>query len=119
MPDTTFDPVERLARHHRLQSAMELVLGKLRRDPKTVTTEDVRSLTDNAEEADTSTAEVIAAVADVVARNKEEQAVLGNEASCSINLSKVVEDLLAAVNTLPGEVNTDILKTTQSIVSSE
>lgn len=119
MSDATFDPVERLARHQRLQSAMELVLGKLRRDPKTITTEDVRSLTDNAEEADTSTAEVIAAVADVVARNKEEQAVKDNKASCSVNLSKAVEDLLAAVKALPGEVNTDILKITQSIVSSE
>lgn len=119
MSDTTPKRVERLARHQRLQSTMELVLEKLRRDPKTITTEDLHNLADNAEEADTPTVEIIAAVADLVIRNKEEQSVLSNSISHTTNMSRIVEDLHAAVKAFPGEVNTDILRTTQSIVSSK
>ncbi|KAJ4990190.1 hypothetical protein SVAN01_04281 [Stagonosporopsis vannaccii] len=114
MSDPASKQVERLARHQRLQSAMELVLEKLRRNPRTITTQDIHNLANNADEADMSTAEVIAAVADVVARNKEEQSA---ETPCTFNLSQVIEDLHAAVKASPGKVTVDILRTTQSIVS--
>jgi hypothetical protein len=182
-----------VARHCRLQNGMELILGKLRHDAKSITAEDARSLADNAEEGDQRTANVIAAIADIALRNEEEQGAANNDRSRSVgsasqspfsvsqgviqrlrsnpssiteedarrfsenveakdarsarlvsaveslaaarndiygqdhslgqrphpSLLTVVKDLYAAVEANPDDVDLEILKTTQSIVSSE
>jgi chemotaxis regulatin CheY-phosphate phosphatase CheZ len=172
---------------------MELILGKLRHDAKSITTEDARSLADNTEDGDEQTADIIAAVTDIAARNEAERNTINDDHprssdhtsqsafsvsedvierlrndpssiteedarrfsenveatnptsarlvsaveslaaahneiySKNINLGQsphpslltVVKDLYAAVEANPEDINTEILKTTQSIVNSE
>lgn len=119
MPDVTSEELEKLARHQRLQNAMELVLGKLKRDAKTITTEDVDSLAHDTEEGDVFTADIIAAVTDLAVRNEEERLTSGNSSSSTAQLSQVVSDLHSTVKANPGEVNIEILRTTQRILSRE
>lgn len=192
MSESTSDQELRLTRHRKLQNGMELILGKLRHNAKSITTEDARSLADNAEDGDDRTANVIAAVQDIAARNEAEKTVVnkdhprssGHVSQSAFNVSQnvierlrndpssiteedarrfsenvevrdastarlvsaveslaaahkdiyggkislgqslhpslltVVKDLYAAVETNPEDVNTEILRTTQSIVSS-
>ncbi|KAF1932083.1 uncharacterized protein M421DRAFT_54615 [Didymella exigua CBS 183.55] len=170
---------------------MELILGKLSHNAKSITTEDAQSLADNAEEGDQRTANIIAAIADIAIRNEEQQGgsndddprSAGNASQSPFNVSQdvmqrlrsnpgsiteedarrfsenveakdarsarlvsaveslaaarsdiysqetslgqsphmslltVVKDLYAAVEANPDDVDTEILKTTQSIVS--
>ncbi|KAF2627933.1 hypothetical protein BU25DRAFT_340957 [Macroventuria anomochaeta] len=170
---------------------MELILGKLKHNAKSITTEDARSLADNAEDGDEWTANIIAAVADIAIRNEEESAPSNDDhrrsadraSQSTLNVSQdvierlrsdpssiteedarrfsenieardersarlvsaveslaaahndiygqdtnlgqsphpslltVVKDLYAAVETNPEDVNTEILRTTQSVVS--
>ena len=191
--EATSEMEERVARHCRLQDGMDLILKKLRHDPKSITTEDARSLADNADEGDERTAKVIAAIADIALRNEDERGgahhdharsvgsasqsplnvsqdvlqrlrsnpssiteedarrfsenveatdarsarlisaveslaaarsdIYGNDAGLSQSphpsLLTFVKDLYAAVEAMPDDVDTEILKTTQSIVSSE
>lgn len=192
MSESTSDQELRLTRHRKLQNGMELILGKLRHNAKSITAEDARSLADNAEDGDDRTANVIAAVQDIAARNEAEKTAVNNDhprssshiSQSALNVSQnvierlrndpssiteedarrfsenvevrdastarlvsaveslaaahkdiyggkislgqslhpslltVVKDLYAAVETNPGDVNTEILRTTQSIVSS-
>jgi hypothetical protein len=184
---------ERVARHWKLQDGMDLMLKKLRHDPKSITTEDAQSLADNADEGDERTANVIAAISDIALRNEEARGgahhdharsvgsasqsplkvsqdvlqrlrsnpssiteedarrfsenveakaartarlisaaeslagargdIYGNDAgldqSPHPSLLTFVRDLYAAIEATPDDVDTEILKTTQSIVSSE
>ncbi|KAF3046430.1 hypothetical protein E8E12_008704 [Didymella heteroderae] len=190
-PEATSKMEERVARHCKLQNGMELILGKLRHDAKSINTEDAQSLADNADGGNQWTANVIAAVADIALRNEAErrapdsdhprsvgsasqspfnvsqdviQKLRSNPSSiteedacrfsenveakdaCSARLVSAVEslaaarndtyghdtglsqspypslltlvkDLYAAVEAMPDDVDTEILKTTQSIVS--
>lgn len=189
----TSEMEERVARHCRLQDGMDLILGKLRHDAKSITTEDVQNLADNADGGDQRTANVIAAIADIALRNEEERGAANDDHSQSVgsasqspfnvpqdviqrlrshpssiteedarrfsenvkakdarsarlvsavealaaarndiysndaglihdphpSLLTLVKDLYAAVELMPDDVDTEILKTTQSIVSSE
>ncbi|KAJ4324825.1 hypothetical protein N0V94_001054 [Neodidymelliopsis sp. IMI 364377] len=191
MSENTEEQEIRLTRHHELQNGMELILGKLRHDAKSITTEDARSLADNTEDGDEQTADIIAALADIAARNEAERTTINDDHprssghtsqsafsvseevierlrndpssiteedarrfsenvevtnptsarlvsaveslaaahndiySKNINLGQsphpslltVVKDLHAAVEANPEDINTEILKTTQSIVS--
>ncbi|KAJ8118217.1 hypothetical protein OPT61_g763 [Boeremia exigua] len=117
MSDATLELMEKLARHQRLQSAMELVLGKIRSNAGSVTAEDARNLADNAEEGDKLTDDIIGAVADLAVRNEHRKEALDCVPSSTICLSHVVEDLYASVKANPGVVSTGLLQTTQVIVS--
>lgn len=190
--EATSEMEERIARHCRLQEGMDLILGKLRHDAKSITTEDAHRLADNAQEGDQRTASVIAAIADIALRNEEERGAVGRHArsvgsasqspfsvsqdviqrlrsnpssiteedvrrfsenveakdarsarlisaveslavarndiysndaalshSSHPSLLTLVKDLYAAVELMPDNVDIEILKTTQSIVSSE
>jgi hypothetical protein len=74
MSENTEEQEMRLTRHHKLQNGMELILGKLRHNAKSITTEDARGLADNAEDGDERTTDIIAAVEDIAARNEAERA---------------------------------------------
>lgn len=191
--EPTSEMEDRVARHCRLQNGMELILGKLRHDAKSITTEDAQSLADNADEGDQRTANVIAAIADIALRNEEKRTMANDDRPRSVrstsqspfnvsqdviqrlrsnpssiteedarrfseyveakdarsarlvsavesldaarndihghdaglrqsphpSLLTLVKDLFAAVEAMPDDVDTEILKTTQSIVSSE
>ncbi|KAH6638030.1 hypothetical protein C7974DRAFT_152722 [Boeremia exigua] len=117
MSDVTPGQVERLDRHRRLQIAMELVLAKLRHDAESITTVDAQILADHAEDGDQWTADIIAAVADLAIRNEDGESALEDDRSSMVHLPNAVEDLHAAVKANPKSVTTDVLRTTQSIVS--
>ena len=191
--EATSEMEERVARHCRLQDGMDLILGKLRHDAKSITTEDAQHLAENADERDQRTANVIAAIADIALRNEEERGGAHNDHARSVgsasqtpfnvsqdmiqrlrskpssiteedarrfsgnveakdarsarlvsaveslaaarndmyssdaglnhsphpSLLTLVKDLYAAVEIMPDDVDTEILKTTQGIVSSK
>ncbi|KAJ4382653.1 hypothetical protein N0V86_001875 [Didymella sp. IMI 355093] len=108
-PEATSEMEERVARHCRLQNGMELILGKLRQDAKSITTEDARSLADNAEEGDQRTANVIAAIADIALRNEEEQGAANNDhlqsvGSASQSPFSVSQDVIQRLRSNPGSI---------------
>lgn len=74
MSENTIAQEMRLTRHRELQNGMELILGKLKRNSKSVTTDNAGCLADNAEEEDACTTNIIAAVKDLTIRNEAEKA---------------------------------------------
>jgi hypothetical protein len=103
-----------------LNLQLHKVLEKLQKDPLSITTEDARRLSENYEAHDARSAKIISAVESlaVVAQEiHEETPTLGQRPQTS--LLTVVNDLKVAIDTNPEEVTVEILKTTQSIVSSK
>lgn len=98
----------------------ERVIEKLRTDPASISTEDARRFSENVEARDAKSARLISAVESLAAVREDldgSDAPLGQTPHTS--LLTVVRDLCAAVDTSPEDVNIEILKTTQGIVSSE
>lgn len=111
MSEATSELEERLARHRKLQNGMELILGKLRHNAKSITTEDARSLADNAEDGDEWTANIIAAVEDIAARNDMEKAALIDERPRALEISSesqstlsVSQDVIKRLRSDPGSI---------------
>ncbi|KAH7399251.1 hypothetical protein BKA66DRAFT_159297 [Pyrenochaeta sp. MPI-SDFR-AT-0127] len=99
------------------QQAMELILVKLNYKPSSITTEDARRLSENAEARDERSTRIIAAVKAFAVANKEL-----HEQNPSLiqgphkSLLTVVEDLHAAVDFNPNEVSTEVLENTQNVI---
>ncbi|KAF1951852.1 hypothetical protein CC80DRAFT_187655 [Byssothecium circinans] len=96
------------------------VLDKLVQDPLSITTEDARRVSENFVARDEQSAKIISAVETlaVAAQDVHETmptTTLGQ--APNISLLAVVNDLKAAVDTNPQQVTTEILRTTQGIVS--
>lgn len=104
----------------KLQHEMTVILHKLKNDPGSITTEDARRLSENAEAIDERSARIISAVESLAVANVE---VHKNNADLGqvlhTNLLAVVQDLDAAVIRNPEEVTADILKGAQCVVSSK
>jgi hypothetical protein len=185
MSEITSEMEVRLSRHRNLQNGMERILGKLKQDAKSITTDDAQGLADNLEDGDEWTASIVTAVEDLAIRNEVDKAATSHpapevfnvpqdvierlrsdpssiseedarrfsesietrdarsahlvsavkdlaaahndihakdsslEQSPHLSLLAVVKDLYAAVEANPENVNTEILRTTQTIVSSK
>ncbi|KAF2682455.1 hypothetical protein K458DRAFT_59056 [Lentithecium fluviatile CBS 122367] len=94
------------------------VLDKLQKDPLSITTEDARRLSENFEAKDERSAKIISAVESLALAAQEiheETPALGQGPHTS--LLTIVNDLKVAVDNNPAEVTSEILKTTQGIVS--
>jgi len=101
-------------------SQLHKVLDKLQKDPLSITTEDARRLSENYEAHDVRSAKIISAVESLAVAAQEiheETPSLGQGPQTS--LLTVVNDLKGAVDANPEEVTTEVLKTTQGIVSSK
>lgn len=99
---------------------LQKVLDKLQKDPLSITTEDARRLSENYEASDERSAKIISAVESLAVAAQEiheETPSLGQGPQTS--LLTVVNDLKVAVDSNPAEVTSEILKTTQTIVSSK
>ncbi|KAJ4402941.1 hypothetical protein N0V91_006852 [Didymella pomorum] len=100
---------ERVARHWKLQDGMDLILKKLRHDPKSITTEDAQSLADNADEGDERTANVIAAISDIALRNEEARGGAHHDHARSVGSAsqsplKVSQDVLQRLRSNPSSI---------------
>lgn len=116
----TPDPASKPTREDLFQQEMEKILVKLKNNPSSITTEDARRLSENVEARDEKSARIISAVESFAVANEalhEQDPNLGQAPHTS--LLTVVKDLHAAVDTSPGDVTTEILRTAQSIVSSK
>ncbi|CAI6331563.1 unnamed protein product [Periconia digitata] len=94
------------------------IMAKLAQDPLSITTEDARRFSETYVAKDDSSAKIISAVGTVAvaAQDIHEQVpTMGQEPKTS--LLTIVNDLKAAVENNPDDVNNEILKITQSIVS--
>jgi hypothetical protein len=101
------------------RSRVQKVLDKLQKDPLSITTEDARRLSENYEANDARSAKIISAVESLAVAAQElheDTPSLGQGPQTS--LFTVVNDLKVAVDASPKEVTSEILETTQSIVSS-
>ncbi|KAH7087215.1 hypothetical protein FB567DRAFT_560910 [Paraphoma chrysanthemicola] len=106
------------ARNEHFSVLLEDVLKKLREDPSTITTEDARRLSENAEARDLRSAKIISAVEAFAAASEivhEVDPTLGQAPHTS--LLTVVNDLKVAVEQNPAGVTTEVLKTAQAVVS--
>jgi hypothetical protein len=118
----SYHHAQRVSHQNMEQSGSPLheVLDKLQQDPLSITTEDARRLNENYESSDTRSAKIISAVETLAEANQEihkEMPTLGHGPLTS--LLTIVNDLKAAVDANPAEVNNEILKMTQGIVSSK
>lgn len=107
--EATSDMEERVARHCRLQDSMELVLGKLQHDAKSITTDDAQRLADNTEEGDQRTANIIAAIADIALRNEEDQGAANDDhsryvGSTSQSPFNVSQDVIQRLRSNPSSI---------------
>jgi hypothetical protein len=108
------------ARDEHFTTLLEDILKKLREDPSTITTEDARRLSENAQARDLRSAKIISAVEAFAAASEivhEVDPSLGQAPHTS--LLTVVNDLKVAVDQNPADVTTEVLRTAQAIVSSE
>ena len=104
----------------KLQQEMTEILHKLKNNPSSITTEDARRLSENAEARDERSARIISAVESLAVANVEvhkKDSDLGQVPHT--NLLTVVQDLNAAVIRNPEDVTPDVLKGAQSVVSSK
>ncbi|XPS70743.1 hypothetical protein M3J09_002945 [Ascochyta lentis] len=107
--------------NHTSQSALSVsqnVIQRLRSDPSSITEEDARRFSENVEARDASSARLVSAVESLAAAHSD---IYGQHVSLEQkphpSLLTVVKDLYAVVETNPEDINTEILRTTQSIVS--
>jgi hypothetical protein len=103
-----------------LHEQMEHILFKLKTDPSSITTEDARRLSENYNASDEKSARIISAVEAFALANEqmyEQDSDIGQPPHTS--LTTLVQDLQAAVDATPDDVTTEVLRTTQSIVSSK
>ncbi|KAJ4362817.1 hypothetical protein N0V95_001191 [Ascochyta clinopodiicola] len=106
---------------HASQSALSVsqnVIERLRSDPSSITEEDARRFSENVEARDASSARLVSAVESLAAAHNDifgQRTSLGQ--SVHPSLLTVVKDLYAAVETNPEDIDMEILRTTQSIVS--
>lgn len=120
MSETALESEEKQARQRSLHIGMGLVLGKLQHDPSALTTADAGALADMAEGSNAHTATVLAALTDLAMHNESMAAASrGDERACISHVGRMVENLHAAVKDSPGDVTTEILQTTESILDSE
>jgi hypothetical protein len=99
---------------------VKAIMDKLRNDLSSITTEDARRLSENAVVGDLRTAKIISAVEAYATANEllhEIDPRLGQAPHTS--LLTVVNDLSVAVDQNPNDVTTEVLKSTQAIVSSK
>lgn len=109
-----------VSRDQQFREQMEQILVKLRNNPGDITTEDARRLSENYDARDDKSARIISAVEAFAVANEalyEQDASMGQAPHMS--LLTVVNDLCAAVDTNPHDVTTEVLRNTESIVSSE
>ncbi|KZM22168.1 uncharacterized protein EKO05_0002081 [Ascochyta rabiei] len=106
---------------HTSQSALNVsqnVIQRLRSDPSSITEEDARRFSENVKARDASSARLVSAVESLAAAHND---IYGQRISLGQiphpSLLTVVKDLYAAVETNPEDINMEILRTTQSIVS--
>ena len=112
-------PLSRSDRRDQFQAVMKQILVKLKHNPSSITTEDARRLSENVEARDERSARIISAVESFAIANgnlHEQDPSLGQAPHTS--LLTVVKDLHAAVESSPSEVTPEILRTAQSVVSS-
>jgi hypothetical protein len=101
------------------QSIVNDVLVKLREDPRSLTTEDARRLSENAVADDMRMAKIISAVEAFAVASEVIHDVdprLGHAPFTS--LMTLINDLKVAVEQNPTDVTTEVLKTAQNVVSS-
>lgn len=99
---------------------MEQILVKLRDNPGTITMEDARRLSENYDAGDERSARIISAVEAFAVANEQlhEQDITMGQAPHT-SLATVVTDLNAAVELNPSGVTSQVLRVTQSILSSK
>lgn len=118
--DSSREPTSISSREELFQQDMEKILVKLKNEPGSITTEDARRLSENVEANNEKSARIISAVESFAVANEslhEEDPTLGQPPHSS--LLTIVMDLQAAVQCNPSDVNDEILRTTQSIVTSK
>jgi hypothetical protein len=101
------------------QSIVNDILVKLREDPRSLTTEDARRLSENAVADDMRMAKIISAVEAFAVASEVIHDVdphLGHSPHTS--LMTLINDLKVAVEQNPTDVTTEVLKTAQNVVSS-
>jgi hypothetical protein len=101
------------------QSIVNDILVKLREDPRSLTTDDARRLSENAVADDMRMAKIISAVEAFAVASEVIHDVdphLGHAPHTS--LMTLINDLKVAVEQNPTDVTTEVLKTAQNVVSS-
>ena len=96
------------------------IIERLRSDPSSITEEDARRFSETVEARDERSARLVSAVESLAAAHND---IYSKDSSLSQSphpsLLTVVKDLHAAVEANPGDIDAEILRTTQSIVSSK
>jgi hypothetical protein len=104
------------------QELMEDILRKLKQDPSSITREDARRLSENAEARDMRTAKIIAAV-EAFAEAHEyiypKNSDPGLDQAPHTSLPTILKDLSVAVDINPSDVTLEVLRAAQAVVSSE
>jgi hypothetical protein len=104
------------------QELMEGILGKLKQDPTSITREDARRLSENAEARDMRTAKIISAVEAFAEAHEyiySKDSDPGLDQAPHTSLPTVLKDLSVAVETNPSDVTPEVLRAAQAVVSSE
>jgi hypothetical protein len=102
------------------QSIVNDILAKLRDDPRSLTTEDARRLSENAVAGDMRTAKIISAVEAFAVASEVIHDIdprLGQAPHTSLNT--LINDLKIAVEQNPTDVTPEVLRTAQNVVSSK
>jgi hypothetical protein len=102
------------------QNIMDGILVKLRDDPRSLTTEDARRLSENTVAADTRMAKIISAVEGFAVANEvilDVDPHLGHAPHTS--LPTLINDLKVAVEQNPTDVTIEVLRAAQNVMSSE
>lgn len=118
--DSSLEATSKASREELFQQDMEKILVKLKNEPGSITTEDARRLSENVEVNNEKSARIISAVESFAVANEslhEEVPPLGQPIHSS--LLTIVMDLEIAVQCNPGDVTDEVLRTTQSIVTSK
>jgi hypothetical protein len=102
------------------QSIVNEVLVKLREDPRSLTTEDARRLSENTVADDARMAKIISSVEAFAVANEVIHDINPHLSHAPhISLPTLINDLKVAVEQNPADVTTEILRTAQNVVSSE
>jgi hypothetical protein len=120
MSSKTTEKPHESAENKYFQNIVDSILVRLRDDPRSLTTEDARRLSENAVADDTRMAKIISAVEGFAVANEVVHDVdthLGHAPHTS--LPTLINDLKVAVEQNPADVTTEVLRTAQNVVSSE
>jgi hypothetical protein len=119
MSDTNTEKSHKSTGDQYCQSIVNDILVKLRDDPRSLTTEDARRLSENAVAGDMRTAKIISAVEAFAVASEVIHDVdphLGQAPHTS--LLTLINDLKVAVEQNPNDVTTEIFRTAQNVVTS-